>query len=1017
MSASSTIGPPSSPAEVITALSLALSPSPESRAQSLSALQAWSILPGYYSYLVKIFTERGGAIDDGVRLQALLQFKNGVDKYWRRTANNAISAEEKASIRPQLLSMIDEPNRVIAKNLAVTIGKLARLDYGLDWNDLPQALLESLHSSTSLLTIHRSLLYLHASIKSLSSNRIPRGRLLMKKITELAFSPLVVVHESLLARSVERIQRDGLITQGGGADVEEIECALLAFKCLRFLTIYGDSNPAENPVIKAFFVSTLPTFTSLVQLRTSLLSSPSSSTASIPETPRLVYLTKYTIGYTKLYRELINHKLESFDQMGITQGVLELVWEVINNATTTPSNHASKTTISDSITSPYPTRFVIPCLLLLKSTLSSWDGQNPLTHAKIPLEFIYSLFTTLIEKCLVLTREELEKWEADPEEFINGEEQDEGMEKWEFELRPCAEYVLRSVVSGYKEEMPKKLAAYLQDPRITNPKDLDGLLLKEAVYTAIGKNLGDLAGVVDPADGVEFETRLMQALVPEAASTGPNYRIIRRRIAWLLGSIVHEELASESRTLLYSLIIHLLSRNASTDQSIRLTAARSLQKCDTWNFDLEGFLPHLGNAIEEVVELLGEVELSDTLMRLNQTLGVIVARVGEQIIPFAPKLIEILGTLWSGAQENQPHFQTSILVTITRLAEALGEASQALHPQAGAIIQISVDSSRPSHVYLQEDALELWQVLLRRSSTLTPEMLALLPSLVTLIGQGTDILPRCLSIFESYLLLHASKVLELCSRELFKSVSELLDGLRLEAVKIVLHAMNTIFRTCPNPTIWAAALDESGCFQTMLQVVSQNDTSALIATKYLCSIARIILASSETFHQLVASTAARTNTPPDHLLSIILNQFVDRLDNMSQGGQRKLVALALAELVATTNPIVLSRLADLVALWSGVLAQTEETQEGDAELYHVSDDYGSEIDYDYAETLETQRKTALSSIDPVTAHKLSTFIGQKLSQAQALNGGSEAFHQQWLGQVDPIVVEELVKRLEGKLKG
>jgi hypothetical protein len=87
MSASSTIGPPSSPAEVITALSLALSPSPESRAQSLSALQAWSILPGYYSYLVKIFIERGGAIDDGVRLQALLQFKNGVDKYWRRTAN------------------------------------------------------------------------------------------------------------------------------------------------------------------------------------------------------------------------------------------------------------------------------------------------------------------------------------------------------------------------------------------------------------------------------------------------------------------------------------------------------------------------------------------------------------------------------------------------------------------------------------------------------------------------------------------------------------------------------------------------------------------------------------------------------------------------------------------------------------------------------------------------------------------------------------------------------------------
>lgn len=54
-----------------------------------------------------------------------------------------------------------------------------------------------------------------------------------------------------------------------------------------------------------------------------------------------------------------------------------------------------------------------------------------------------------------------------------------------------------------------------------------------------------------------------------------------------------------------------------------------------------------------------------------------------------------------------------------------------------------------------------------------------------------------------------------------------------------------------------------------------------------------------------------------------------QLDNMSQGGQRKIVALALAELVVTNNPVVLSRLPDLVALWSGVLAQTEETQEGE----------------------------------------------------------------------------------------
>lgn len=50
---------------------------------------------------------------------------------------------------------------------------------------------------------------------------------------------------------------------------------------------------------------------------------------------------------------------------------------------------------------------------------------------------------------------------------------------------------------------------------------------------------------------------------------------------------------------------------------------------------------------------------------------------------------------------------------------------------------------------------------------------------------------------------------------------------------------------------------------------------------------------------------------------------------MSQGRQRKLAALALAYLVPTTNPVILGRLSDLVALWSSVLAQTEESDQGE----------------------------------------------------------------------------------------
>lgn len=64
-----------------------------------------------------------------------------------------------------------------------------------------------------------------------------------------------------------------------------------------------------------------------------------------------------------------------------------------------------------------------------------------------------------------------------------------------------------------------------------------------------------------------------------------------------------------------------------------------------------------------------------------------------------------------------------------------------------------------SHVYLQEDGLELWHALLKRSAKPILEMLSLLPLLITLISAGTDILPQALRILESYILLDATNVL------------------------------------------------------------------------------------------------------------------------------------------------------------------------------------------------------------------------------------------------------------------
>lgn len=76
-------------AQVLHALRLALDPNAELRHESSSFLQQASMSPLYYSSLVRIFSAHDldlGPAGRDVRLQALVQFKNGVDKYWRRGA-------------------------------------------------------------------------------------------------------------------------------------------------------------------------------------------------------------------------------------------------------------------------------------------------------------------------------------------------------------------------------------------------------------------------------------------------------------------------------------------------------------------------------------------------------------------------------------------------------------------------------------------------------------------------------------------------------------------------------------------------------------------------------------------------------------------------------------------------------------------------------------------------------------------------------------------------------------------
>lgn len=64
-------------------------------------LKQWETQAGFHYLLQSIYLNLSNSLQ--IRWLAVIQFKNGVDKYWRSTRINAIPKDEKASIRGRLL--------------------------------------------------------------------------------------------------------------------------------------------------------------------------------------------------------------------------------------------------------------------------------------------------------------------------------------------------------------------------------------------------------------------------------------------------------------------------------------------------------------------------------------------------------------------------------------------------------------------------------------------------------------------------------------------------------------------------------------------------------------------------------------------------------------------------------------------------------------------------------------------------------------------------------------------------
>ncbi|KAK1787141.1 hypothetical protein P4O66_017509, partial [Electrophorus voltai] len=521
-------------------------------------LRQWETQPGFYTVLLSIFNNH--MLDVNVRWLAVLYFKNGIDRYWRRVAPHALSEEEKASLRAGLITNFNEPVNQIATQIAVLIAKVARLDCPRQWPELIPVLLESVKVQ-DVLRQHRALLTFYHVTKTLASKRLAADRRLFQDLASSIYGftcSLWNHHTDSYLQELQAGHQD--------AALSSLERTLLSLKgththtyahtLLRKLTVHGFVEPHKNMEVMGFLSAVFERLKQFLECCKYPLFKHSFLRVSILLKCRLVgpgsvcreKLEKTVILYTKVLLDFLEHHPYPF--IPLIQRSLEFTVTYVF------------TDVGEGLVFE---RFIVQCMSLIKMIVRN-DAYRPdknvdesnaetLEAHRIKSAFftpptLAEIGTRLVSKYFLLTQEEVAMWEEDPESFAVEET---GGDSWKYSLRPCTEVLFLDIFHNYSATLTPVLLQMVHN--LQGPSDVDDpaqLLLKDSVYNAVGLAAYELF------DSVDFDQWFSNQLLAELQVSHNRYKVIRRRVIWLIGQWISVKFKSELRPLLYESFLSLM---------------------------------------------------------------------------------------------------------------------------------------------------------------------------------------------------------------------------------------------------------------------------------------------------------------------------------------------------------------------------------------------------------------------------------------------------------------------------
>lgn len=942
---------------------------------------------------------------------------------------HAIAAEEKDQMRKNLLEGgITETEMSLALQNALVVSKVVRIDYPLDWPDVLTSLIKILRTANESNQPHlrRGMLMLLQVVKELSTARLRSSQVRLQSV-----APELVFLLSDIYQQKVAIWMNFIGGSGGdqGLAVNAMENSLVTIKILRRLLIAGYESPNHSTDVQQLWEHSQHQFGQFLNM----ISQEPAGLVS----PAKELVEKHLVQFSKLHVQMATTHPAAFALLPSSLDLVRAYWGLVakygdsyGSASQDFSAKALQTDSSSDKDRPVMEKLCLKgmnilraCLKMAYSPIHSFkyktaemkaEQSEAVVIMKTQLlndDLVAQMASTIVTKFFVFRQVDLESWEEDEDEWEIREEG--GGDSWEFEIRPCAEKLFMDLVLNFKTLLLEPLLAFFQSVTASGASQAS-VVQKDSVYTALALS----APVIYKS--FDFNAFLTSTLTHEVQQSGPGYKVLRRRIAILLASWVTIGVSEDNRPLVYQIFQHLLKAEDETnDHVVRITAARQFKTVvDDFGFNGEKFVPYALEIISRIMALIQEVENTETRMAILETIRMTAVRMEQHIGPFSDHIVSMLPGLWEASGEEHLMKQ-AILTLLSTLVTAMKDNSKRYHSLMLPLVQRAVEPGSEMQVYLMDEALDLWCVILAQSTApASPELLSLIEFAFPLLEMGSDNLMMVLSIVESYILLAPEAMLgDTVRLRILSYMTSLLGVTKRELAGLITRIVELMIRAAESlggsggVTQISKDLHEIGflerVFEGLRDAWEAHQTDGpnrrypklddVVETDYFTMLARLALADPIVFMTMVSS-----GQNPEETWNWLSEEWFRHFDSMANIDRQKLSCLALTRLLEIPPPgitLILKRLQDYFAMWTMVIG----------EMIGGRDDLGDNLvwltnegnEYEGPEDIRTRLHAAL---DPVHTVHAWDFVKERLGRVVAVCGGEEAFQRDYAVNVDRDVI-------------